>query len=653
MEVKGENGMPGKMVKRIGCLLLVLWMSTACGGGSSDNPVHLGDGDIIVNYHTLFDASPEIDQVSYTGRDASGNLVYGPVVMEVSDDSRSFSAENHDTARLANVPVHVTHLHTDYIDDGHVIGTSIAPVGIPMDGELTLSYPGDATSPVHLLHTPGSATPWQLICDGKPMFIKGVSFDYKAPDFDWSGNSLDSGHWFAYIDPDIGSSGANVIRTYGVPISAQNAEAQAKVISNLLKYAANAKSKNKVWVMAGIYSWAHDISTTEAFVKTFVQTLQKDPHYDHLLGYCVGNEVDPGHFGYINNLMGAAKSVMPTGKTRLLFHGTWSVGGTDTNRIKALKSITNMDVLGLNSYYGHFGTSVPKDPGLSTEYKEIVQAGWTGPFVYTEFMTYDWGSNVDPGMSQKINGNVNYLLELNSTDRSTDLRNNWNSYIAGNAAVKNGCLGGCALNWGPPHNSFYVGYWFAFYTYLGDIKPFTNPHYTGGTDFKRLDLAHTLAEVYGGSFPANHPPVIKVVDGDPQGMICHNPGGQSVKVTAASQGIAQSPGAEIIASVSASDADHLTFNWYLVGGSSAGYAGDILGAGQNPQTFGASTTVLIGGSKFAKISQREIKVGDITTSTITFNLPTPHQAGNNYQLRVVVHDTHNDAAMAAVAIRMK
>jgi len=38
---------------------------------------------------------------------------------------------------------------------------------------------------------------------------------------------------------------------------------------------------------------------------------------------------------------------------------------------------------------------------------------------------------------------------------------------------------------------------------------------------------------------------------------------------------------------------------------------------------------------------------------ITFNLPTPHQAGNNYQLSVVVHDTQNDAAMAAVAIRMK
>lgn len=674
--IHGVRKRGGKMKKYLiskGFLLLlaasviVALALSGCGGnGSSDSSISQNSsGNIIVSHSFLSDEDSGVQQVRFTAIDDSGTVVYGPKIIAADQALRHLPAGRKDQAEgvtlLEKVPTSAVFLRTEYLVDGSPQAFSTVPVNVPENGETMVVYPGDSSSPVHLAYSKDSQTPWSLICDGQPLFIKGVGFDYQAPNYDWNSGSLDSGDWFSYINPDIGRSGANVIRTYGIPTTSVyppgDVNSQVAMMKKMLAYAAEASktSPQKVWVLAGIYAWANDTSTTEDFVKSYVKALQNDPNYGNLLGYCIGNEVDPSQFGYINGLMGAAKSVMPDGNTRPLFTATFNVGGTDTERVKALQGITNMDVLGINSYYGKFGSSVPKSPDLSTEYKELIQAGWKGPWAITEFCTYNLPSGVDPGMGQTLNGNVKYCFELNSTDRAVDLKTNWNSYIASASAQLNGCLGGMVLNWGPPHNSKFIAHWHMFYTYRGDFdsqNPYHTPPYTE-SGFNRLSHAYAVAQMYGGTLSAPHcPEIVLGDDNDPQGITCVNSTGESIKAGPASQAIPMDGGAKVIASVRVKDSDNLTFSWYLVGGSNTSASGDITGPGQDPQYYCPSTTALIGGSQLAG-SQEQKKSNGITTSTVTFNLPVPKQAGNNYQLRVVVSDTTNSAATAAVAIRMK
>lgn len=497
---------------------------------------------------------------------------------------------------------------------------------------------------------------WQVVADGSPLFVQGVGYDYAGPGFDWSAPTYDSGGWFSYLDPDIGPSGANVIRTYGVPRGSAfppgEAASQAETIGKMLAYAERASTpQRKVWVLGGIYALGLDSSTTQGDVTAIANDVAGDPNFDNLLGWVVGYEVDPSLFGYLDGLMGALKATMTTpARCRPVMHATWSVSGTDTGRVAALQSMRNLDWLGIDAYWGHFGSTTPRDSGLSTAAQDLRSAGWTGPWLVSEFFTYDWGSAVDPGLGTKLNGGVDYLFEANSTAKASDYAANWTQFIASNAARNLGSTGGIAIKWGPPHNSQLPGFWEQFYAYTGRQQYYVNPPWTGGTSFLRLAATDATAGIYGGDVPANPPPAIVLGDdGDPQGIDAtfkEGPAGQSAPVA---------PGQTLTANVRVRDPGALTFRWYLVGGSPGlgGAATQILQPGTNPQAYGQATAAQIDDvDADLPGTTSQTTTGGVTTGTISFRMPTPVGPGNNYQLRVVVADAAGGAATAAVAFEM-
>lgn len=126
-------------------------------------------------------------------------------------------------------------------------------VGAPAGAAAATTCPG---GPVQLQEA-GSG--WRVVADGSPLFVEGLGYDYAGPGFDWSAPTYDSGGWFSYIDPDIGASGANLIRTYGVPRASAfppgDAASQAETIGKMLASADRASTPGrKVGVLAGIYA---------------------------------------------------------------------------------------------------------------------------------------------------------------------------------------------------------------------------------------------------------------------------------------------------------------------------------------------------------------------------------------------------------------
>lgn len=496
---------------------------------------------------------------------------------------------------------------------------------------------------------------WQVVADGSPLFVQGVGYDYAGPGFDWSAPTYDSGGWFSYVDPDIGPSGANVIRTYGVPRGSVfppgDAASQAETIGKMLAYAQRASTpQRKVWVLGGIYALGLDSSTTQGDVTAIANDVAGDPNFDHLLGWVVGYEVDPSLFGYLDGLMGALKATMTTpARCRPVMHATWSVSGTDTGRVAALQSMRNLDWLGIDAYWGHFGSATPRDSGLSTAAQDLRSAGWTGPWLVSEFFTYDWGSAVDAGLGTKLNGGVDYLFEANSTAKASDYAANWTRFIASDAVRNLGSTGGIAIKWGPPHNSQLPGFWEQFYAYTGRQQYYVNPPWTGGTSFLRLAATDATAGIYGGDVPTNPPPAIVLGDdGDPQGIDAtfkEGPAGQPAPVA---------PGQTLTADMRVRDPGALTFRWYLVGGSPGlgGAATQILQPGTNPQAYGQATAAQIDVDADLPGTTSQTTTGGVTTGTISFRMPTPVGPGNNYQLRVVVADAAGGAATAAVAFEM-
>lgn len=108
------------------------------------------------------------------------------------------------------------------------------------------------------------------------------------------------------------------------------------------------------------------------------------------------------------------------------------------------------------------------------------------------------------------------------------------------------------------------------------------------------------------SLGSNPPPqIVLPTDGDRQGIDC------TFKATLDKNPTPVAPGAQLFASISATDSDPLTFDWYLIGGSSAGYSGDVNAAQKDPQDFVSTTTIAL------KPSASQTLAG-VTKSTITF-----------------------------------
>jgi hypothetical protein len=200
----------------------------------------------------------------------------------------------------------------------------------------------------------------------------------------------------------------------------------------------------------------------------------------------------------------------------------------------------------------------------------------------------------------------------------------------------------------PPHNSQVPAYWKDMFVYEGAWQIYVNPYGTG-TD--RLGAVDAVTTAYGGTPPSTGTPQIIVTDGDPQGIVA------SFKATETSPGTVVSAGQSLTASVEASDALPLEFDWYLIGGqqvllppSPAG--GITTGPSDYPFTvYGAVPPVAPTPANDVPVTSILVGHGTTTGTTvqnnsITFTMPAV-PTGNVYQLRVIIRDGKGGAATAA------
>jgi hypothetical protein len=445
------------------------------------------------------------------------------------------------------------------------------------------------------------------------------------------------GNWFKYVDPMIAQVGANTIRVYGLPWTDGGANTpgspayQAQDVSKLLEFAA----RHRIQVIVGVFV---DSSATNARVTQFVNLLQADPNYGSVFGWCVGNEVPSSEFPRIDELSRLIKGLAKTAAaTRPVMTALPNVSSGFVSTINS--KMPSLDLIGINTFYGSFDAKHSGGGYLNTQAASLKAGGWKKPWMVTEYYSYDIQA---PDMPyQVLNGGNKYMLELNSTLNAQNYANSYSKYIVSAAAKQAGSIGGCMLNFGPPHNSKLVASWLEPMAYTGAFTPFVNPPWNGGANsFLRLAAVDAVAALYGGSFGASCPQIVLDTDQDPQGISC------AFKATLSSPGKKLAAGQTGVTASVAARSGNLSFRWYLIGGNGAdGYSGNIAGPGINPQAYAQPTSLDLGAGS-------SVAVGSgITRNTITFTVPKA--SGNNYQLRAIVSNSTGGAATAAIGFAVQ
>jgi hypothetical protein len=564
--------------------------------------------------------------------DAGGALIGSPQTVNKSVLGQAIDTGIPPRADV-QVPPGAQRVQIDYLgQDGEKTGDT----SVPLPPGDTLQLLGNSAAPVHFAQSGGA---FQLIVNDKAMLVKGVGFDYSlGVDTSTPGDT----QWFSYIDPDIAKAGANAIRTYGVGWNFKSPQEQAQIISAMLAYAAaNSTADKPLMVLAGLV-FEPGQGDMSALIPQTVALVQNDPNYGNLLGWVIGNENPVDQYPQIDAVIKAVKAGMTSDdKVRPVTHAVPTVSAGQVAIIQ--QQLPSLDWLGINTFYGQFDAAHQGGGFLNIQAASLSQGGWAKPWLLTEYYSYDLPSpgfgNVAGMPSQSLNGQP-YYLELNSTLNAANYRRSYQDYIVSADALAKGSVGGMALNWGPPHNSKLIAFWKTMYAYRGEFKPFVNPPYSLA-GFDRLECAFVVADMYGGSLGANRPPqIVLPSDGDPQGIEA------DFKASLEKNPPAVARGAQLTASVTASDSDPLTFDWYLVGGTAEGFSGNIDGAQKDPANYINTTTLRLGGGTSSSVAGG-------TRNTITFQALLQAAAGNNYQLRVVARDGQGGAATACVAFPMQ
>jgi hypothetical protein len=465
---------------------------------------------------------------------------------------------------------------------------------------------------------------WQFNVGGLTFTMKGITGDYGYADMsEWS---------YTYLNSYFSPSGANTLRTYGLNDTKQ----LVTNTSAALAWAASQSTATKpVMVLVGLYIPGVATSALE----TAIDQIVADSNASHILAWCVGNETPTSDYAQINTVAAyiKTKSTAPV---------TTAVPNVTTGALQSINTaIPNLDFLGINSFYGQFDASHVQGIFLGeldgTMSSAKTSGIWTKPWAVTEYYTYDLpsaGFGNYAGMPSQTINNYRYFLELNSTLNAQNYATSWSRYIA--SRLSNGNLGGGALNWMPPHNSQVPAFWKDMFVYNGQFEIFVNWYQKYGVS--RLQAVDAVSAAYGGVAPAvPTPQVVLPADGDPQGIA------SDWKPTLTSPGRQVGLTETLTATAAAFSTDALTFDWYLIGGTAViPNGGGITRASTDTfMAYGASpvTSILIGNGTTTGSSGTQ-------SNTISFQLPSGTPTGNNYQLRVVIHDLHGGAATAAVAL---
>ncbi len=621
------------LFKRNGYLLIVfiavLFMFAGCSS-SDDNGT--GDetqtGTLIVS-HNLDNGLPhEIDQVEYFCLDSSGNTVKKYSVQDIMEKNE-----------LQMVPITTKYIYmkyyNNYVETGkksrnNYVEDAKAPVQVNEGQTTPVSMAGDTTANVYITGSNGSYT---IMVKDNPFFIKGVGGDYSSAEFGYT-----------YLNSYLQNSNVNTIRTYGVAdpnvtiTAAKSALAQANALST---------DGNPVMVIIGLD--LRDAADPVSYSQQVFNGLIGDTNADHILAWCISNEwIDLGNSSAPNNatVESISKWIQKQTPRTLTMVATQNPSQGSLSVITG--SMPSLDLIGINSFYGTFNSDWSGGGFLNQLGGYISQLG--KPWCLTEYYSYDLPSPAFSGYSgmpyQTLNGSYDYYLELNSTSNAQNYSNCWNSYVVGNQS--NGCVGGCALNWDPPHNSQCNAFWKQMFVYGGQWEIYTDWYSKYGV--YRLQCVDAVISAYGGTPSATAcPQIVLPSDGDPQGIDC------SFKADLNSAGTPVSTTDTLTATVTATGTGTLTFTWYLVGGEAVLIGSGGIWEGPSYNTYQAWGTNSVTSINLGEGTTTDMGSGKMQ-NTISFSLNDGTNyayAGNNYQLRVIVHDSNNGAATAAIGFSVK
>ncbi len=231
---------------------------------------------------------------------------------------------------------------------------------------------------------PGVAPQFELRVDGEPFEVRGAC-----------------GH--EAVAP-IAAAGGNTLRIYSVnPLGD---------VEDYLKAASDAGLK----VMLGLFLTAadpgpnrdfyEDPAKVEAQFNAFKAQIDAYKHCEAILAWSIGNEIDPADHPNPAPIYRAIDQIARYIQDTDHYHPTvTSHAGSHQNKIAGIKAwAPQVDIIGINSYERNIGNV----------YSNVLAAGWTGPYLITEF------SIEQPQQRRAADGNVTTfgsVIELPSAEK--------------------------------------------------------------------------------------------------------------------------------------------------------------------------------------------------------------------------------------------
>lgn len=263
--------------------------------------------------------------------------------------------------------------------------------------------------------------------------------------------------------------GANTARTYGVGSDTK------RILDNCYKASVYVNIGLAIKREADGFDYNNESAVKEQFelLKTQVERFKDHPA---ILMWSIGNEADASYtnkklWDAVNDIAEMIHKIDPNRPT------TTALAGAKEEAIKdIIERAPAIDILSINSYA----------PNLPTALKSIRNAGWTKPYMITEFGPRGtWQMNPEPNRILPWGA----LVEQTSSEKETDYLSAYQNHIEANK--DNGCIGSFVFLWG--------------YQTHGEVLNWYGLFDKKGYSYPSVDA---MQFVWTGSYPENKAPVI-------------------------------------------------------------------------------------------------------------------------------------------------
>lgn len=282
---------------------------------------------------------------------------------------------------------------------------------------------------------------WTLLRDEKPFFVKGVG----------GTDRLD----------ELVAAGGNAVRTWGADnLKAKLDEAHSKGIAVQVGIWLGHKRHG--------FDWTNPKSVKDQFEMVKARVLEYRDHPAVLI-WALGNEMEidddtPILWKAIGDMAKLVKSLDPNHPIMTVVA---EIGGKKLDYIKEFAP--DIDILGVNSYGGM--------PTLATRLKS---AGWTKPYMVTEF------GPLGPWEAGKTEWGAS--IEATSSEKAQFYASNYERTVAGQPGW---CLGSYAFLWGEKQET--TPTWFGMMLKSGEF----------------LETVDVISRAWSGKWPANRAPQVQ------------------------------------------------------------------------------------------------------------------------------------------------